>query len=95
MRTEFSEEPKKPTPQLEGSLKKKKKKKKKIVLRAAQVLESRRGDTVCLFVCLLVRGVGGAFQSREENREAGFSIIRPATDRPAQADCVCDYRRLN
>lgn len=41
---------------------------------------------VCLFG-LLVRGVGGvAFQSREENREAGFSIIRPATeaiDRPA------------
>lgn len=45
---------------------------------------------VCLFG-LLVRGVGGAFQSREENREAGFSIIRPATeatDRPEQIVCA-------
>lgn len=49
---------------------------------------------VCLFslFSLLVRGVGGvAFQSREENREAGFSIIRPATeatDRPEQIVCA-------
>lgn len=45
---------------------------------------------VCLFG-LLVRGVGGAFQSREENREAGFSIICPATeatDRPEQIVCA-------
>lgn len=48
---------------------------------------------VCLFG-LLVRGVGGvAFQSREENREAGFSIIRPATEteatnRPEQIVCA-------